>query len=793
MNNIVQSIILAVCFICPHFWAPQARAQSGPDLRDSINQRFERQVTNVFQEKVFLHLDRTSYITGENIWLSAYCVDAAFHTPADLSKVLNVELLDDSGQPVKQTRIRLIDGFGKGQLFVSPEIPSGHYLLRSYTNWMKNFPSDFVFQRYIKIVNPSSTRDDESPDPIPESSVDFFPEGGHLVAGLKSKVAVKVTDGFGNGLTVSGIVYDQLDNEVTEFTTSELGYSYFYLTPERRMTYSARIEMDSTIKKFSLPSVEETGVTLSVTTDKAANFLISMAQIGTFQDQGYLVVHTRGIIKKLIPIDLKQAQEIIIKPGELAEGISHITLLNREFIPLCERLIFNYPDEKSIININLNKYEFGNREKVDLSLGTNEQLMPNDLAYVSVAVYRAGASEQKTDNIISNLLLTSDLAGVIPNPWTFFDPENRSRASQLDLVMLTNGWRRFDWNSIKSKTTLSLKYPAEINAPILSGQVRRNASGSLPKSLQVSFLGKASVMNSVGLNSDGLFFLEVPFRIDNDKVLFFIHDDTLGSNQVSVTSPFDLEPSQTRDCAEFPPEWKQYLETLNTNIQISQVYRDYNHINGVPPDIEQISTAFYGIPDNLYILDNYTRFETIQDLFIEYIRTAVIRDNRRSSGFHVINNNGVMPEKALTLIDGVPVLDFDFAVNFDPLKVEKVGVVNSIYRMGNAEYSGIIEFTTYTGNFDEQELPEYIVQKVYHGLQQPRIFYAPDYSLNQAQFKRIPDVRNTLYWNPQVEVGSAATELGFYTSDDKGLYQVELNGITRSGIPVYIMSSFEVK
>ena len=266
-------------------------------------------------------------------------------------------------------------------------------------------------------------------------------------------------------------------------------------------------------------------------------------------------------------------------------------------------------------------------------------------------------------------------------------------------------------------------------------------------------------------------------------------------DQVSIFSPFDLEPSASpRLNDKFAPENREYLETLNTNIQLSQLYRDYNHINGLPVAAIQANTAFYGTPDHLYILDNYTRFETIQDLFIEFIRSAVIRDNNRSSGFHVIHENRVMPGEALTLIDGVPIFDLDYVMNFDPLKIEKISVVTDVYRMGDIEYPGIIEFTTYQGDFDGQELPENIVEKVYHGIQAPRTFYTPDYSQNQILLERIPDFRNTLYWNPHVEIkGLENKELEFYTSDDVGLYQIEINGITNKGQPIFLRDSFEVK
>ena len=410
-----------------------------------------------------------------------------------------------------------------------------------------------------------------------------------------------------------------------------MGYAYFFLTPDSTKTYFARVKLDSLIEKYPVPKVIQTGLALSVNSSETGNLIISINNTKGFQEKPYLVVHTRGIIKKLLIIDLKQKNDINIKANELPEGISHITLLNNDFTPLSERLVFRYPDIHGSINLNINHTEYNRREKINLSLELNEKWNKDDSAHFSVSVSHSAGSSHYSDNIVSNLLLTSDLKGPISNPWIYFDPNNKSRAEQLDLVMLTNGWRRFDWNEVKNDRSIRVKYPAEINAPILSGRVNKNEQEKLPKSLQINFLGKASVMNSLDLNPEGLFHFEVPFRINNEKVHFFINRDTLLSNQVSIISPFDLEYIDIRKFKEkFAPESREYLETLTTNIQISQVYRDYTQINGLQAEVQKINTPFYGAADYLYKLDNYTRFETIEDLFIEYIRSAVIRDNNKN-------------------------------------------------------------------------------------------------------------------------------------------------------------------
>ena len=793
MNNNTKPLFI-IAFIAAALLSEMTSvAQSSSHTIGTVANRFERQVTNLHQEKIFIQTDRGSYITGETIWFSAYCVDAALHIPVDISKVLNIELLDMAGQAIKQDRIKLEDGFGEGQLFVSPDIRSGSYVLRAYTNWMKNFDPDFAFHKQITIVNPAAVKSNEDTSQIDNKAIiKFFPEGGDLVAALKSKVAVKATDQMGKGIPITGVVFDHEGNEVAQFTTSQLGYTFFPLTPVSGKSYIANVEWDSVIYRYEMPKVRQQGLVVRVTTTANDNVKIALSH-----SQGnhiYLIVHTRGVIKKLQKVDLKVEKEIIISRTELPPGISHISVMSENFDPLAERLVFKYPNLEQSLDLSIDNTEYNKRAKLNVSLKLSEKFLKNDLAQISISVSRSNGSNQFDDNIISNLLLTSDLKGQIEQPQSYFDQNNHLRAKQLDLIMLTNGWRRFNWSDIIGGDSVIIKYPAEINAPILSGRVEKDENGKLPRSLQLSFLGKTSIMNSLDLGSDGLFHFEVPYRVINEKAYFFVNGDTLLQDQINLYSPFDLNYSQKwKLTSNFDPESKSFLENLSTNIQISQVYRNFVHINGLQSELPGITTPFYGNPDRLYRLDDYTRFETVRDIFLEFIRTAVVRDNNRKSGFYVYNDK-ILPGAALTLIDGVPIYDANYILNFDPLKIEKISVVTDLYHMGSIAHQGVIDFTTYKGDFDGQELPEYMIEKVYLGLQRPREFYTPDYSLNKDLMKRIPDYRSTLYWNPQVDVNrESVTNVTFYTSDDAGLYEIKVNGITHSGIPIFGKHTFKVK
>lgn len=789
MNNSYKSSVYA--FLVAIACSVQLFGQSPSTSILEFQQVFENQVTNVHQEKVFVDTDKASYITGETIWMGAYCMDASFHQLSMLSKVVNIELLNQSGGSMKQIRVELKDGLGQAQLFISPEIPSGTYTLRAYTNWMKNFDPEFVFHKQLNVINPSASDAASEPTEIPEGlQLDFFPEGGHLVAGLTSKIAIKANDHLGKPVELTGLIFDNNEKEVGKFTTSPDGYASLQLTPEAGKSYFARVAIGGNIQKISLPDAMGNGLVMTAKKANKDSYRLEFQHTPAFPKTLHLIAHTRGTIQQIRTIDLNSEKQTTLNLKELPAGITHITLTDQQFQPLIERLIFNYP-EFNHIELQTDKKTLATRQKVVLSLNAGNNLLPHDNAFISLSVTESDPTLPRQQNMVTNLLLTSDIKGNIPNPWKYFNPENTQREAQMDLIMLTNGWSRFDWDTLNKNKTQDYLYPAEINAPILSGTVDIQMDQPQNNDLQLSFPGKSSFMNSQKLEPGEIFHFEVPFRIQNNMACFYINGEPLNPDHITVFSPFDLKTKTRPHVSPLTSASRVFLEKMNANIQVGQIYREYNFINGVAIESPEPETHFHGEPDFLYILDNYTRFETVRDLFIEYIRSAVIRDNKKKSGFYVIDED-ILPGKALTLIDGVPILDMDYILNFDPLKIEKIGVVKDVYFMGNTNFQGIINFTTYNGDFNDQELPPYILEKAYHAIQKPRKFYSPDYALNHEALKRIPDLRNTLYWNPSIEF-TGQTEIEFYTSDNTGEYNISINGITSSGKPIFTQGSISVK
>ena len=238
-----------------------------------------------------------------------------------------------------------------------------------------------------------------------------------------------------------------------------------------------------------------------------------------------------------------------------------------------------------------------------------------------------------------------------------------------------------------------------------------------------------------------------------------------------------------------------FVEGQSVNMQVANLYQEYTKIHGHQKLKTNRETPFYGQPESQYYLDDYTRFPSLEEVFVEYIRYVSHRKKGGSSNFYVwddytnsqsLANNVFFDQPALVMLDGIPVNDPKWVMNIDPVLVESIDVVTKKYFLGNKVFSGLVNLKTYNQDFAGIELPLIIERKSGQSIQNIMEFYHPDYGEAASINSRIPDRRNTLYWNPNISMTSGKSEhLQFYTGDATGEYLMVINGITTNGTPLY--------
>jgi len=207
------------------------------------------------------------------------------------------------------------------------------------------------------------------------------------------------------------------------------------------------------------------------------------------------------------------------------------------------------------------------------------------------------------------------------------------------------------------------------------------------------------------------------------------------------------------------------------------------------------TVPFYGKPDEKYLLDDFTRFPTMEEVMREYVPGVMVRIRKEKFHFLTVDltNHTLYRDNPLVLLDGVPVFDINKIMNYDPRKVRKLDVMTHKYFLGNLSFSGVVSYTTYQGDLRDFETNPHAFTINYEGLQLEREFFSPRYETQQQRESRIPDTRDLLYWSPSVQTDQLGKQqLEFYSSDVPGKYVVSVQGITKNGKPGAAHLTFQI-
>jgi hypothetical protein len=771
------------------------RAQA-PDSAAAPARQLRQHYRHTLTEQLFLHLDRPAYAAGETLWFKAYAVDGTFHRPLAMSKVAYVEVLDAAQRPVLQTKVALAQATGQGSLELPAGLATGRYVVRAYTNWMKNAGPAFYFQCPITVVNtwqagqpPAATA-----PASPAYDLQFFPEGGQLVRGLPGRVAFKLTDRQGRSLAATGTVADARGTTVATFQTLKFGLGSFLLTPAvAGAAYTATVRLPGgAVVTGKLPAVAEQGYTLLLTDDSADALTVAVqSSPGTSTEPLRLLAHTgqRVTATATAPPGAGRATFRVAKAA-LPPGITHFTVFSGQR-PVAERLYFRRPGRALAIQGRTSAATCAPRSRVRV------QVTASEAAAGSLAVYRLDSLAAATPaaDITSYLLLAADLPGFIEDAGYYFRDSSATARQAADNLMLTQGWRRFKWDDVLAGPPAPSPYPPELNGYVLRGRLRQ--PGGAPASGIPAYLSLPGLAfqfaNSLSA-ADGTVQFEVPDFYGLRKLVLQTNPLRDSTYRLELLSPFTTGGGLVAPgLPALPRAWASALNERHVQTQTQRAFALPGlRYRAVPSD----TVAFYGRAEEWYLLDNYTRFPALEDVMREYVPGVLVR--KRKDGFHFLvvdrPQHTVLKENPLTLLDGLPVFNINQIMAFDPLKIRKLEVVANRYFLGQQVYDGVVSYTTYKGDLGGFPLNPHALIEEYEGLQAPREFYAPRYDTDAQQRSRLPDLRNLLYWNPEVRLTPGQPQaLDFFSSDQAGRYVVVVQGLAPTGLAGSTSFIFDVK
>ena len=777
--------------------------------------------------KVYLSLDRPAYGTGETVWLSAFVVDALRHQPDTLSKVLHVELLSPTRQVVERRTLRVVRGRAYGDLDLPDSLRAGTYLLRAYTSWMLNAGNSFVFQRQLQVW-PASPDTPEAPAPLaaskasaattrgPKPDVQFFPEGGSFVVGLPAVLGFKAQAASGRSLEISGQVLDaQGKVMVAAFSSQHAGMGRLGFVPAAGQQYRARVKLpDGSTADYPLPAVQASGYSLHVL-DTGDAFTIEARYRGAADAPTpgpvALVTEVRGFLVGLAPRPITPDGTPVswkVAKNRYPNGIAHFTLFDAQSTAQAERLAFVQNGPAGLqITITPDRAAYAPHQQVRLQVQVRDATGKPVTTRLALSVAESGAAalDPQSGTIISNLLLTSDLAGYVENPGYYFQNQSATTAQALDNLLLTQGWRRFVWKEVLSDTPPALGYAREQDIT-LAGTVTGMGSRPLPNS-QLTFIQTKPARNLLTANTgpDGRFRF-TGFSERDTSVVTLQARRSSGASNVTIRPDLGppvqgpaLPPLPAQAAAPGVADYlrrsrqQQVLERQNMpdggvarNIQLSNVAVTAKR-SLVPPD--DTRRLYPGVVANTIIdfANNPAAQSGIPILTLLQGRVAGLTVSGSPPNQTVqIRNQGT----PLFLIDGIRT-DADAVNTIATTDVEAVEVFKGPEAaiFGSGADGGVIAIYTkrgdknYKGDDKNTPSPGLITVRI-PGFYQAREFYQPRYGAPVMNAPATDPRRLTIYWNPELATdASGQTDVFFFTADGSGNFQVTAEGLSIGGEP----------
>ncbi|WP_121812567.1 TonB-dependent receptor plug domain-containing protein [Mucilaginibacter kameinonensis] len=451
-----------------------------------------KQLTDKPTEKVYLHLDKPFYNITDTIWFKVYTVTGAEHQLSDISGVVHVELINAKDSVARRLNLKLTNGVAWGDFVLPGNYKAGSYRLRAYTNWMRNQGTVAMFDQRIQVNGrPVFGANHPQNQPATENKPDvqFFAEGGSLVNGLRSKIAVKVIGQNGLGRDAKGSITDNDGNEVAEFETTHLGMGIFALLPQAGKTYKAKITTDG-IPSFTvdLPKAGDEGFTMTVNNRLTDSINIKLTAssktLGAKQHAYYyLVGQSGGKVYYTTSFKLEDpGYSFKIEKKRFPSGIAQFTLFGADAEPLNERIAFIRANDTLKLKLNIAAQKFETRKAVSVVIEAANKASKPVVGAFSVSVInesRIPFNQNAESTILNNLLLTSDLKGYIEQPNYYFNNITDKTESDLDMLMLTQGYHGFEWRKTLNAKQEQPTFKAESSLS-LAGSLQTPGGKSVP-------------------------------------------------------------------------------------------------------------------------------------------------------------------------------------------------------------------------------------------------------------------------------------------------------------------------
>ena len=808
LSNLFLSLFLSVFFF-------NGYSQQTP-LSNTSGKR-----TSVFFEKAYVFTDRSYYSAGDDIWYSAFLVNAQTNALTSTTNNLYVELISPGSELVQRKTIRLNDGLGKGDFKLGDSIPSGKYRLRAYTNWMRNFDDKFFFEKEITVLGGITSKSASLAENKPEV-INFFPEGGSMVEGVSGIVAFKAEGSKGKGLSAEGTIETEDGAAITPFKTSFNGMGRFLIQPEAGKKYFAKGTYgNGKVFRIMLPIALTSGYGMYVRQGDSAftvNIKTNEQTSSTLDNKKILaVVKSKGKTYHAVNVPLSALHTVFLIPKSgLPAGINTLTIYDEKGRPTCERLLYVEDKGAPILSVTTDRTFYNPKEKATIRIKTTANSRPVK-ANLALAVVDANLiPDDLQGNIVSYLNLQSELKGEIENPGQYFDLKNDARSSQLDLLLLCSGWRDFLWKRLTEKP-INISFNAEKGITV-AGRVQQKfkEQGLANANITLSaFSARGNKIFMTQSDPEGKFYVDginlygyQPVKITavNSKAQKqgYLFLDTVASSSYPAIYKYQAYSDSTGHTKMIKEmERRNQLisnHRLSDTIALNEVVVKSTSKSLVLRDV--ILNDFGYKEDEFTILPsdyNYTDLRHFLTHRLNYnssiVNSSIRRDTAGEANYvqtypRLIVNGRQMPYTD----EDSPQLIQDYIDVYYGLRMDKVKYVKAKRMVGMDQNTGrskevfVLYLTVDMSAIRGEEAG--VINREVQGYYESRIFYEPRYLAPNSR----PDVRTTIHWQPLIATNNNGEAIiTYYNADPKSKIKIVAEGISGNGVPLAGSAEYEVK
>ncbi|MDJ1467582.1 MG2 domain-containing protein [Xanthocytophaga flava] len=656
-------------------------------------------------------------------------------------------------------------------------------------------------------------------------ALQFFPEGGDLVAGIPSRVAFKAINEFGKPADIEGYVTDETGKKLQSFKSFHQGMGAFALTPSQDQQYIVHITQPAISQTYALPAALPKGYVLSVDTVTAKQIQLSFHAPAS--KPIYLVGQVRGKIYYTKEISAETGHNQVSVPlKDFPIGIAQITLFDYNQVPRCERLVFVNAQRKMHISVTTDKKHYSPREKVDLTIRTVDEdslPVPANLS-LSVADDRLVTfADDKQDNILSHMLMSSDLRGKIEEPFFYFKPNEPKASKALDYVMMTHGWRRFTWQQVQEGPQNMIFAPEKTGN--LSGTIL-DARDQKPLSATVTLFElddkRRSAQLTTGSNGRFLFqainpkvaiqlFAQAPGVFPQYLYIRLDQEPTSNPGSVAANQDFKWQNEAIKEKAVATPKRVQVSKpnpSTKAQSKSADVMEDSPFSLGdmsLSADVQALNEVVVVGYATQRKQDLTSAVATVQSSELNIFPSTELSQTLqgRISGVQITQSDGapgsvsgvqirgvssIANSDPLYVVDGTLVTTPEFISPTDiaSISVLKSGEATALY--GSRGSNGVIVITTkkdvyYKRSIPRNKLPISQVYIAERKFSVAREFYIPVYDPKKAVAERT-DFRSTIYWNHEIQTDArtGTAHVSFYNSDQVTAFRVTTEGMSTSGL-----------